>query len=93
MNFIQTLYIDPDKDPFRDSFGWAAPEYHLMGWALSCLLLHEIYGKVRLYANSDAARLLVDTLQLPYSDVRITHDRLTLPHSDCEPLSSEYDNG
>jgi len=31
MNFIQTLYIDPDKDPFHDSFGWAAPEYHLMG--------------------------------------------------------------
>jgi len=37
MNYIQTFYINPDKDPFRDSFGWVAPEYHLMGWALSSL--------------------------------------------------------
>ena len=28
MNFIQTLYIDKLKDPFKDCFGWAAPEYH-----------------------------------------------------------------
>ena len=90
MNFIQTFYINPDKDPFRDSFGWVAPEYHLMGWTLSCLLLHKIYGKVALYDNSPAARLLIDTLQLPYSDVQVTHDKLTLPHPDLWALPKIY---
>jgi hypothetical protein len=48
MNFIQTLQIGAGKDPFRDSFGWIAPEYHLMSWALSCLQLHKLYGNTTL---------------------------------------------
>jgi len=90
MNFIQTLYIESGKDPFRDSFGWAAPEYHLMGWALSCLQLNEVYGKVVLYANSQAARLLIDAMQLPYSAIHLTHDKLTLPHPALWALSKIY---
>ena len=78
MNFIQTLYIANSKHPFKDSFGWAAPEYHLMGWALSCLQLNKLYGSVELYANSNAAKLLIDTLELPYSKLHLTHDNLNL---------------
>jgi len=59
MNFIQTLYISPDKNPFKDSFGWISPEYHLMGWALSCLQLKQVYGKANLYANDTAVDLLM----------------------------------
>lgn len=77
MNFIQTLYLNPSKDPFKHSFGWTAPEYHLMGWALSCLQLNKIYKRVELYANSTAAKLLIDILQLPYHKVNVTHDNLT----------------
>ena len=90
MNFIQTFHIDSDKDPFRYPFGWAAPEYHMMGWALSCLQSYAIYGKVVLYANSQAARLLINTLQLPYTDVQITHDKLTLIHPDLWALPKIY---
>jgi len=90
MNFIQTLYINPGKDPFRDSFGWAAPEYHLMSWALSCLQLHKIYGTVTLFANSPATHLLVDMLQLPYTEVCLTHDKLTLIHPDLWALPKIY---
>ena len=90
MHFIQTLQISPGKDPYHDSFGWAAPEYHLMGWALSCLLLHKLYGNITLYANSPAARLLIDTLQLPYNKVCLTHDRLTLIHPDLWALPKIY---
>ena len=60
------------------------------GLGLSSLLLHKIYGKVALYANSPAARLLIDTLQLPYSEIRITHDKLTLPHPDLWALPKIY---
>jgi len=76
MNFLQTLYIDKCKDPLKDSFGWARPEYHLMSWALSCLQLHKIYGSTVLHVNSAAAKLLIDTLQLPYNEVHITLDNL-----------------
>jgi len=90
MIFIQTLYIDNKKDPFHDSFGWASPEYHLMGWALSCLRLKEIYGNITLFANSPAARLLIDTLQLPYSGINLNHDQLTLIHPDLWALPKIY---
>ena len=76
MNFIQTLYIDSSKNPFYDGFGWVKPQYHLMGWALSCLQLNKLYGRVELFANTNAAKLLIDLLELPYESVRITHDDL-----------------
>lgn len=78
MKFIQTLYIC--KDSFRNGFGWLAPEYHLMSWALSYLQLKKIYTHVELYANSEAARLLIDCLKLPYYKVHITHDKINLAH-------------
>ena len=90
MHLIQTLYIDSTKEPLRDSFGWVAPEYHLMGWALSCLQLHKLYSHITLFANSQAARLLVDTLQLPYTEINLAHDQLTLLHPDLWALPKIY---
>lgn len=46
MNFLQTLYINKTSNPFQNSFGWAAPEYHLMSWALSSLQLKKITSKL-----------------------------------------------
>lgn len=79
LSFIQTLYISKSGNPYKECFGWAAPEYHLMSWALSCLQLQSIYGEVHLYCNSPAAYLLCEKLGLPYSQVKITHDTLQLP--------------
>lgn len=74
MKFIQTLYFNKSIDPLKYSFGWVAPEYHLIGWALSCLQLHQLYKNVDLYCNSNGALLLKDKLGLPYSNIYITHD-------------------
>jgi len=90
MNFIQTLYISQTKDPYRDTFGWASPEYHLMGWAFSCLQLKQFYKEVYLYANTPAARLLIDELQLPYKEVYCTHDKLFLPRKELWALPKIY---
>jgi hypothetical protein len=90
MNFIQTLHIHSNKDPFHDTFGWVAPEYHLMSWALSSLQLQKLYGKIILYANSQSADLLIDTLQLPYSEIHLTHDNLQLIHPDLWALPKLY---
>lgn len=78
IKFIQTLYFDKSLNPFKDTFGWAAPEYHLMGWALSCLQLQLLYHNVDLYCNSNAALLLKDKLGLPYNNIYVTHDDLNV---------------
>jgi hypothetical protein len=90
MNFIQTLYVDPSKNPFKDGFGWIKPEYHLMSWALSCLQLQKMYGNVELYANNIAADYLVDMLRLPYSSVNTSLDDLKLPDVNLWALPKLY---
>jgi hypothetical protein len=79
LQFIQTLRIPQSSNPFQTSFGWAAPEFHLMSWTLSCLQLKKIHGNIVLYGCSDAAKLLVDVIGLPYDDAYITHDNCYLP--------------
>jgi hypothetical protein len=84
--FVQTLYArsDDPTDLFRHFSGWYGPEYHLMSWSLSCLCLREYYDNVHLYCNSPAARILIDELQLPYTEVHVTHDKpaFVMPHPD-----------
>lgn len=86
MNFVQTLYVDECKNPFVDGFGWVAPEYHLMGWTLSCLQLQKIYGNVEIYTNNSGAKLLIDILNLPYSKIHISHENFTLENKDLWAL-------
>jgi len=86
IKFIQTLYFDKSINPFKHTFGWAAPEYHLMSWALSCLQLNNIYEKVDLYASSNAAKLLIDDLGLPYSNLYVTHDNLNMANKNLWAL-------
>ena len=90
MDFIQTLYIDKSKDPFDDTFGWAKPKYHLMAWVLSFLQINKLYKKVELYANSKAAKLLIDTLELPYNNVILRHDNLKLAHENLWALPKVF---
>jgi len=90
MKIIQTLFIDDSKNPFKDGCGWIKPEYHLMSWALSCLLLREKYVNLELFVNSNAGKLLIDTLGLPYSEVHYDHDKLSLPHNNLWALPKIY---
>jgi hypothetical protein len=87
MNFIQTFRLHKQADPFQSSFGWLSPEYHLMGWALSCLQVKKFYNNITLYASTNTAKLLIDTLELPYTNVRITHDNIYMPDERLWALS------
>ena len=80
MKFVQTLHFSKSIDPYQHTFGWISPEYHLISWALSFLLLNDIYGKVELYASNNAAKLLIDDLALPYYNVHLTHEDLCVPN-------------
>ena len=90
MKFIQTLYIDKNLNFYENSFGWFKPEYHLMSWTLSCLQLNKHCGNVELYANSPASRILIDTLELPYTKIHTEIDDLKLIHPQLWALPKLY---
>jgi len=91
MNFIQTLYYDQLINPLQHQFGWVAPEFHLMSWALSSLQLKKKYGSLDLFCNKTAAVLLIDKLGLPYNNVyTTTHDKLLLPDKGLWALPKIY---
>lgn len=87
MIYIQSLFIRDDQNPFENSFGWAAPHYHLMGWALSCLTLKKQLGHLSLYCNKRAKELLIDILGLPYDEIHESMNGWEPPHPQLWALS------
>jgi hypothetical protein len=76
VNFFQTFWSCNNKDLLTEGFGWMAPEYNLMSWALSCLHLKKYYPELQLYADGNSARILIDELKLPYAELHCDLDRL-----------------
>ncbi len=54
--------------------GWLSAEYHWLSWALSVLQLRRLYDEVKLVTDAAGKALLVDTLGLPYTIVRVVFD-------------------
>lgn len=90
MRIIQSSWACNNKNPLTNNAGWIAPEYNLMSWALSCLQLKQYYNDVVLYADSISAKILIDTLQLPYSNVICSLDILNKYHSQLWALPKIY---
>jgi hypothetical protein len=80
IKIVQSFWSCNHGNLLKFNAGWYAPEYNLMGWALSCLQLKKYYNNVVLYADSVAAKMLVDTLQLPYTEVISNLDKLNITH-------------
>lgn len=79
MRIIQTFWTG-GRSPKEHSFGWLHPEYNLMSWALSCLSLREHYDEVVLYTDKEGYKVLIEELQLPYTEVHVEYDEhLCLP--------------
>src|SRR6266511_4158572 len=90
MKFLQTLYLHDAIVPFIPGCGWHSSIYHLMSWALSCLQLKSIYKDVYLHCNNNAAKLLIQDLELPYSDFYETHENFALPNINLWALPKIY---
>lgn len=69
MRIIQSAWACNKPDLLRNNSGWLSPEYNIMSWTLSCLQLKQYYPELVLYCDSAYAKLLIDTLELPYSNV------------------------
>lgn len=80
MRIVQSFWSCNQNHLLQLKAGWVAPEYNLMSWALSCLQLKQYYKYVTLYADTVSAKLLIDTLKLPYSEVICDLDELNEYH-------------
>lgn len=80
MRIIQSAWACNKPSLLTTSLGWLSPEYNLMSWALSCLQLKKYYPELVLYCDNVSAKMLVDTLKLPYSDVVCNLDSLNIYH-------------
>ena len=76
MRIIQSSWTCNKFDMLRSNFGWLSPEYHLMGWTLSCLQLKQFYPIVDLYCDNSSKKILIDILQLPYDNVICNLDKI-----------------
>lgn len=90
MNIVQTFWSCNKKNLFNTNFGWLSPEYNIISWALSCLQLKHFYKNVTLYADSVATKLLIDSLELPYTNVVCNLDDLNEYHAGLWALPKIY---
>lgn len=80
MRIIQSAWACNKSNLLTSNSGWLSPEYNLMSWSLSCLQLKQHYPELVLYTDSVSAKVLIDTLKLPYSDVVCNLDSLNSYH-------------
>ncbi len=69
MKIVQSFWSCHETNLLKFKAGWISPEYNLMSWALSCLQLKQSYPEVTLHADNVSAKMLIDTLRLPYDKV------------------------
>lgn len=90
MKIVQTFWSGSSSNIIKDTFGWYAPEYHLMSWALSCFQLRKFYDDVVLYTDEKGRELLINYLKLPYTKVVVNLDELNKEDSDLWAMSKIY---
>jgi hypothetical protein len=73
MKILQTFWTGPPgthkKNLLSIKAGWLSCEYHWMSWALSCLQAKSIFGSVNLVTDKAGKEIVVELLQLPYTNV------------------------
>ena len=74
MRIVQTFWT-AGQDPLKCDFGRRHAEYNLMSWALSCICLRMHYDEVALYTDEEGKHVLIDLLNLPYTEVHVVYDR------------------
>ena len=90
MRIIQSAWACNQSNILTSNSGWLSPEYNLMSWTLSCLQLKQFYPEVVLYCDNVYAEMLIDNLQLPYTDVICNLDDLNKYHPQLWALPKIY---
>lgn len=70
--------------------GWLHKKYEYYSWALSCLKFKEVYGNIELVTDKEGYKLLIETLQLPYTSVQVALDVLNDYHEKLWAIGKLY---
>lgn len=81
MEIVQTFWSCNNRNILENNYGWISPEYNIMSWTLSCLLLQKRYPHIKLYTDTAGAKLFIDKLKLPYLKVFCTLDKFNYENS------------
>jgi hypothetical protein len=81
MKIIQSFWSKPLKEKLASANekkmgGWRHQKYFYISLALSCLTFRNHYKEVELITDNYGAKLLVDTLKLPYTSISVSLDNL-----------------
>src|ERR1700730_5036463 len=92
MKIIQSFWSKPSREISSDKSmgGWLEKKNNYMSWALSCLQFRSFYDEVELVTDRYGYDLLINQLELPYTNVKIVLDDLNDFHSDLWALGKIY---
>lgn len=87
MKIIQSFWSKPffkENDDLNARFkgGWLSANFFFYSCLLSCLKFRQNYGEVSLYTDDLGKELLIDKLEIPYSEVSL--DLNSLQNYPCE---------
>lgn len=75
MKIIQSFWTGGNSNEIP-SCGWFSEKYHMLGWILSVNQLVKYYDEVELVTDRFGYELLIEKLQLPYTNVHVVLDEL-----------------
>lgn len=75
MKIIQSFWAGNNHDVL-DTKGWLSAKHHWLGWILSVNQLQKFHNEVELYTDEYGYKILIETLQLPYTKVHVVLDKL-----------------
>lgn len=90
MNIVQSAWACGKTNLLEHKAGWLSAEYNLMSMCLSCLQLKKYYNNVILYSDDIYAKVLIDILQLPFTDVKCELNYLNRYHEQLWALPKIY---
>ncbi|WP_340199022.1 DUF6734 family protein [Ascidiimonas sp. W6] len=84
MKIVHSYWSKPsllnENSIHKSNGGWLHKKYYYFSWALSCLKFKEIYGNIELVTDKAGYELLINTLELPYTSVKVELDILNNYH-------------
>ncbi|MGB8194440.1 MAG: DUF6734 family protein [Chitinophagaceae bacterium] len=96
MKIVQSLWTKPGKKKGRNTLaeenkcGWLDKKYNYFSWTLSSLQFRKYYDQVELVTDQEGYDLLINKLELPYSNVEVVLDNLNHYHEDLFMLGKLY---
>lgn len=63
------------RDFSKNSFGWLDSRYHICSWIRSVNLSRKFFKEVVLYCDDETKKVLIDDLNLPFTEFHILFDK------------------